>query len=76
VQANIGVAMGSEESSEVARESANIVLLDDNFASLVAAIMVRALLCGCLLIAPALKRSCQGLFLPENLLCREVNAIE
>ena len=30
--------MGSEDSSEVAREAANIVLLDDNFASLVAAI--------------------------------------
>jgi sodium/potassium-transporting ATPase subunit alpha len=37
-KANIGVAMGSPESSEVAREAANVVLLDDDFASLVAAI--------------------------------------
>lgn len=37
-KANIGVAMGNPESSEVAREAASVVLLDDNFASLVAAI--------------------------------------
>lgn len=37
-KANIGVAMGSPESSEVAREAASVVLIDDNFASLVAAI--------------------------------------
>jgi sodium/potassium-transporting ATPase subunit alpha len=37
-KADIGVAMGNPESSEVAREAADVVLLDDNFASLVAAI--------------------------------------
>jgi sodium/potassium-transporting ATPase subunit alpha len=37
-KADIGVAMGNPDSSEVAREAADVVLLDDNFASLVAAI--------------------------------------
>jgi sodium/potassium-transporting ATPase subunit alpha len=37
-KANIGVAMGNPDSSEVAREAADVVLLDDDFASLVAAI--------------------------------------
>ena len=37
-KADIGVAMGNPDSSEVAREAASVVLLDDNFASLVAAI--------------------------------------
>ena len=37
-KADIGVAMGNPESSEVAREAADVVLLDDDFASLVAAI--------------------------------------
>lgn len=37
-KANIGVAMGNPDSSEVARDAANVVLLDDDFASLVAAI--------------------------------------
>ena len=37
-KADIGVAMGNPESSEVAREAANVVLMDDDFASLVAAI--------------------------------------
>jgi sodium/potassium-transporting ATPase subunit alpha len=37
-KANIGVAMGNPDSSEVAREAADVVLLDDDFSSLVAAI--------------------------------------
>lgn len=37
-KADIGVAMGNPDSSEVAREAADVVLLDDDFASLVAAI--------------------------------------
>jgi magnesium-transporting ATPase (P-type) len=37
-KANIGVAMGSAESSDVAREAADVILLDDNFASIVVAI--------------------------------------
>jgi sodium/potassium-transporting ATPase subunit alpha len=37
-KADIGVAMGNPDSSEVAREAADVILLDDDFASLVAAI--------------------------------------
>jgi sodium/potassium-transporting ATPase subunit alpha len=37
-KANIGVAMGNPDSSEVAREAASVVLLNDDFSSLVAAI--------------------------------------
>ena len=37
-KANIGVAMGSANASDVAREAADIVLMDDNFASIVGAI--------------------------------------
>lgn len=37
-RAQIGVAMGSINASEVAREAADIILLDDNFASIVHAI--------------------------------------
>jgi magnesium-transporting ATPase (P-type) len=37
-KANIGVAMGSAEASDVAREAADVILLDDNFASIVVAI--------------------------------------
>jgi sodium/potassium-transporting ATPase subunit alpha len=37
-QAQIGVAMGSPAASEVARDAADIILLDDNFASIVHAI--------------------------------------
>jgi sodium/potassium-transporting ATPase subunit alpha len=37
-RAQIGVAMGSANASDVAREAADIVLLDDNFASIVGAI--------------------------------------
>ena len=36
-QANIGVAMGSPDASDVARDAADIVLMDDNFASIVSA---------------------------------------
>lgn len=34
-RADIGVAMGSEHASDVAREAADIIILDDNFASIV-----------------------------------------
>jgi sodium/potassium-transporting ATPase subunit alpha len=37
-KADIGVAMGNPDSSDVAREAADVILLNDNFASLVAAI--------------------------------------
>ena len=37
-RAQIGVAMGSQNASDVAREAADIILLDDNFASIVHAI--------------------------------------
>jgi hypothetical protein len=37
-RANVGIAMGSPGASEVAREAADIILLDDNFASLVKAV--------------------------------------
>lgn len=37
-QADIGVAMGSEHASDVAREASDIIIMDDNFASIVRAI--------------------------------------
>lgn len=37
-QAQIGVGMGSANASDVAREAADIVLLDDQFSSIVMAI--------------------------------------
>jgi sodium/potassium-transporting ATPase subunit alpha len=37
-RADVGVAMGSPDASEVAREAADIILLDDDFSRLVAAV--------------------------------------